>query len=256
MVRRSHKLLSSLLAGLVLGGLLSATATAQSGGSSMFGSNSPSNRSAAGMASMGGTNFNGMSGGLGGSGSLFGNSAFGNNGMTGGMNNRNGTGANGRTNNGANQNQGNFVGRNVNPNQFIGGNNMTGTGNQGQQNQRRQGGLRNRIQNNDDFQGENAGRNNSGQAPLLRPRQQIGFNVPRPPQVQRESQLRTRFAKVTERNASMKGITLVTDDTGAVVLQGSVPSESVAKLAVKLVRFEPGVTSVRSELIYPGIPAE
>jgi hypothetical protein len=205
------------------------------------------------MASMGGTNFSGMSAGLGGTGSAFGASGM-TGGMAGNMNNRNGQAANARTNTG--QNQGNFIGRNVDPNQFIGGNNKTAGGNRGQQNQRRQGNLGNRNRNNDDFQGDNFSRSGSNQAPLLRAQQQIGFEVSRPSQTRRQSQLQTRFSKLTERHASIKGVTLVMDDTGTVVLQGSVPSESAAKLAEKLVRLEPGVSSVRSELLYPGIPAQ
>lgn len=228
-------------------GLNAATAVAQS--SSMFGSNSPSNRSASGMSSMGGTNFNGMSGGSGSTGSVFGSSAFGSNSMMGGANSRTGTGTNANGRNATGTNQGNFIGRNVNPNQFIGGNNQIG-GTLNQQNQRRQGN-RNRDNNDNNPFNENGGRNGSNSAPALRAQQKIGFEVPRLQPQRKQAELQSRFVKLTESKAAMRGVSVATEEDGSVVLQGDVVSASVAKLAEKLVRLEPGVSSVRNELSYP-----
>ncbi|HUQ70286.1 MAG TPA: BON domain-containing protein [Planctomycetaceae bacterium] len=217
--------------------------------SSMFGASSMSSRSTSGSTSLSGGSTSGSMGnafgssGMGNLANMMGGQSGGMNGMNNGMmgNNRGATGMG---------NQGNFVGRNTNPNQFIGSNQMTGA-NTGQLNNRPSQGNRNSTNNPNGTQNPAA-----NQPPALRARQKIGFDFPKPQGEKLQSQVQTRFAKLTRRNASMKGITFSLDDTGAVVLQGGVPSESAAKLAEKLVRLEPGVKAVRSELTYPTANAE
>lgn len=231
--------------------------------SSMFGGSSPSNRSASGMNSMGSSNFGGSSsalggGGTGGFGSGFGAAGSGGTGMGGANRGQTGMGANGARNQGG-ANQGNFVGRNGDPNQFIGINNLTG-GNAGQNNnrqsQRGQGNRNGNNGNNGNTQNQNMNAANNNQMPALRARQKIGFAFTRPQTARLQTQIQTRFAKLTQRNANLKDVTFSTDESGAVVLQGEVASASAAKLAEKLVRLEPGVKVVRSELTYPALTAE
>ena len=201
------------------------------------------------------------SGGMGGlsSGGGFGNTGMG--GMGGAGGGRGGTGG-GNTGSafGNNQgaNQGGFVGRNVNPNQFIGLNTLTG-GNPGQLNNGRQnslGGLGNRNTNLNSQQNLNSSNSGQNQGVPLRARQKVAFEYPKPQLATVQSAVQVRLDKFSTRNAALKSVTLAVDDTGAIVLHGDVASESTARLAEKLVRLEPGVKSVRSELTYPATPAE
>jgi hypothetical protein len=249
---------------------LANVAVAQS--TSMFGSSSVSNRSSGmGMGSMGGMGMGGF-GGMGGMGmSGMGMSGFGGMGGLGGMGgfggmsgqgmgmNRGTTGFGTPGNTFGGSPQGAFVGRNVNPNQFVGMNAMTG-GAQGRQNTtNRQGtggagrNLGLNLSNLNLMQNLNQGGSASQatQPPMLRARQKVAFEVPRRQPTAVESSLQAHFGKLTSRNAALKGVTLSLDEKGVVVLQGDVASESAARLAEKIVRLEPGVRQVRSELSYP-----
>lgn len=191
--------------------------------------------------SMGGGGMGGMSGGLGGggvSGNNFGGTRAGSNfGQNSGM----GMGA---------QGQGNFVGRNAN--QFVGMNAMTGSNMQGGMNGGRQnflGGNRGGL-NLDGQQNFNQNGGMQQQVPL-RAQQRIAFEYPRLAHPAMQTQVETRFNKLTTRHPHIQGVKFEADDAGLVVLRGEVKSESAAKLAEKLVRLEPGVKSVRSELTFP-----
>jgi hypothetical protein len=208
-----------------------------------------------GMGSLGGmsggmsglsSGLGGMSGGLGGAaGGLGGGGVSGNN--FGGVKAGSNFGANSGMGLGG-QGQGNFIGRNAN--QFVGMNAMTGAGMQGG------AGLQN-------FNGGNRGgmnlnnlqnfNQNGGQQQLvpIRAQQRIAFDYPKVAAPAVQTQVQVRFNKLTAKFPALHGITFAADEAGVVVLSGEVKSASAAKLAEKLVRLEPGVKSVRSELTYP-----
>lgn len=235
---------------------------------SMFGSNSVSNRgsSASGASGFGSSGFGSQGsgfgssgfGGLSGSGGL-GNLGAGGVGAAGG--NRSGTGfGNSGSGFGNNQgaNQAGFIGRNVNPNQFIGLNTLTG-GNQGQLNNGRQnvlGALGNRNANLTGLQNLNPPNSGQNQPTPLRARQKIAFEYTKPQPAAIHSAVQLRLGKFTARNALLKNITVSVDDRGVAVLHGNAGSVSTARLAENLVRQEPGVKSVRSELTYPATAEE
>lgn len=188
--------------------------------------------------SMGGGSMGGMSGGGGVSGNNFGGARVGSNfGANSGM----GMGA---------QGQGNFIGRNAN--QFIGMNAMTGSNMQGGMNAGRQnflGGNRGGL-NLDGQQNFNQNGGMQQQIPL-RAQQRVAFEYPKVAHPAMQTQVETRFNKLTARHPHIQGVTFAADESGVVVLSGEVKSEAAAKLAEKLVRLEPGVKSVRSGLTFP-----
>ncbi|MBM4076465.1 MAG: BON domain-containing protein, partial [Planctomycetes bacterium] len=151
---------------------------------------------------------------------------------------------------GANQNGG-ILGRNNNQNQLLGRNqqgmmqgnfdnnfNNFGRGNAGRGN--RNLGL-NQLNN----QNQSA---NSSQTPLVRPRQAVGFDFPRNRPSAVQSHLETRLAKQSKRHAGLSSVTVVVDDQGNVILQGTVKSPADRKLAENLIYLEPGIKKVRNEL--------
>lgn len=250
----------------VCAGVLSLAASplaAQS--NSMFGSNSVSNRgsssSSSGMGGFGNSGFGSQgggsgSGGLGGLGAIGGLGGLSQGGFGGAGGNRGGAGGNTGSAFGNNQgaNQGGFIGRNADPSQFIGLNTLTG-GNQGQLNSGRrnsQGGLGNRNTNLNGMQNLNPANSGQNQAPSLRARQKVAFEYPKRQPAQVQTAVRLRIGKVPP----LKHVTLSVDDEGAIVLSGEVASESAARMAEKLVRLEPGVKSVRSELTFPAPNAD
>lgn len=178
-------------------------------------------------------------------------------------NNRGGTGS-GFGNNA----QGGFVGRNVNPNQFIGMNQNTGGNGQGmngmqsmfggQGGNRGLGGLGGRGGNNPVLNNFDQNQNSQGQnqQQSLRARQKIAFTYTNPRTAGIHTHVQQRFGKLTERNVAMKNVQFAAEGSGTVVLRGQVASQADAKLAEKLVRLEPGVKSVRSELTFPAPAAE
>jgi osmotically-inducible protein OsmY len=85
----------------------------------------------------------------------------------------------------------------------------------------------------------------------IRAQQRIAFEYPKITAPAMQTQAQVRFNKLTANSPAMRGVTLAAEDGGVVVLKGQVASESAAKLAEKLVRLEPGVKSVRSELTFP-----
>ncbi len=256
------------VAALWVGALSLAASPLAAQSNSMFGSNSVSNRgsSASGASGFGGSGFGSQGssfgssgfGGLGGSGGLGG---LGDGGVGGAGGNRGGTGfGNSGSGSGNNQgaNQAGFVGRNVNPNQFIGLNTLTG-GNQGQLNNGRQnllGALGNRNANLSGQQNLNPTNSGQNQPTPLRARQKIAFEYSKPQPAAIHSAVQLRLGKFSSRNALLKNITVSVDDRGVAVLHGDAGSASTARLAENLVRQEPGVKSVRSELTYPAIAEE
>lgn len=216
-----------------------------------------------GFGGMGG--LGGMSGGMGGMGGGFGGMG-GNSGFGGMGNNRGGMGGGF----GANA-QGGFVGRNTNPNQFIGMNQNTGGNAQGmnglqsmfggQGGNRGLGSLGGRGGNSPVLNNFDQNQNNSAQnqQQSLRARQKVAFTYTNPRTISNigiHTHVQQRFGKLTERNVAMKNVQFATEGSSTVVLRGQVASQSDAKLAEKLVRLEPGVRSVRSELTFPAPSAD
>jgi len=230
------------------GGRTGSTGSTGMGGSSGFGSS--------GFGNAG-------SSGFGNSGSSFGSSGFGQGGMgSGGMGS---TGMGGMGQNGmgmgGQQQGGNFLGANNNPNQFL------GRGNTGQQGGMGQNGMMNQFGNNNrggnrgnnlntmnsmlgGMNGMNSGMNNRSQQ-VIRPRQRVAFDYPVPKTDTMHVNLKSQLERVAVRNPGMSNVLLSVDPSGELVLRGAVKSEADAKLAVNLVRLEPGVRSVRNELTFP-----
>jgi hypothetical protein len=157
---------------------------------------------------------------------------------------------------GQNRNNG-FIGRNTDPNAFIGANNQTGnvtgqTGNLGRGNQgagRRQldAGLMNAL--NGGQQGGLGGQQN--QQLIIRPRQKIAFEYTQPEFQAVVSTTQTRIEKLAVRYPQFADMRLQQETDGTVILRGTAPSEADAKLAENMIRLEPGVRRVRNELVYP-----
>jgi hypothetical protein len=258
--------------GIALACLIANSAWGQN--TSMFGRSSVSNRgSSMGTGSGFGSSFGGMSGfGSGGLGSFGGGLG----GFGGGMGGFGSTGLGGQGFGGmrggsgfGNQNmglggaaQGGFVGRNTDASQFVGRNANTG-GAQGQfgagnrntnlNRQNSTGGLggRNLGLNLDQGLNANQGGAASNQVPMLRAPQRVAFEFTRPQPTSFASNLQKHFNKLTARNEALKNVTLSVEDDGTAVLQGEAASLAAARLAERLVRLEPGVKNVRSELTVP-----
>ena len=175
-----------------------------------------------------------------------------------GLNGQTGLGTNGQAGFGgqnqlgANGNNGGILGRNTNQNQFLGRNaqNQGVGGNNGQGGGRGGGGNRRTGQESlNGGGGANGG--NANQSQLVRPRLEVGFDFPKPKTGNIQVALETRLTKLAVKTPGMKSITVAVEDKGEVILRGEVGSESESKLAVELLRLEPGVQSIRSELTFP-----
>lgn len=154
-----------------------------------------------------------------------------------------------------NNQQGNFLGRNINANQFLGRSPQGTTQGQNQNQQNNRGRATNRGgQNNFNQQQQQQMFNNqtaggaANQQPPIRPRLKIDFEFPKPQLVELSGKLEARIIK----NKAMKDIKITTDpSSGDLVLTGNVANEHDAKLAVSRLMIEPGVRNVRNELTYP-----
>ena len=234
--------------------------TGSSGGGG-FGSSSLGGGSSFGGGGLGSSGLGGGmgSGGLGGGGM----GSMGGGGMGGGMNGMGGGGL------GGGQNQNALLG--TNPNQFIGGNGGNqGNGRNGQMNMNggmmnqmgnnrgRAGGGRNNLESLNSMMnngGNFGGNNNNGVAPI-RPRQRVAFEYPVPKGEILHTTLQTHLTRVAIRNPALSSVQLTTNPGGEIVVRGAVKSEADAKLAVNLLRLEPGVRTVRSELTFPAADAK
>lgn len=171
---------------------------------------------------------------------------------------------------GGNQQGGNFLG--VNANQFLGSsaggqnqqggrngmNGMNGMGMNGMNGGNRAGGNRGGLNTmNSMMNGMNSGANNR-QQPMVRPRQKVAFDYPAPKVEEIHTNMNTQLQRIAIKNPGLSNVMLTSEGPGQMVLRGVVKSEADAKLAANLVRLEPGVRSVRSELTFPpeNAPAE
>lgn len=206
-----------------------------SSSSSMFGSTGGGGNtgsSAFGSSSTGSTGQQGL-----------GQIGFGNTGQT----NRNATGA---------QGQSGFLGANNNTNNFLGRNTQGQQANQNQNAQRNNRGgqrgldqeLQNLLNGNGQLGNSNA---NASKNTGVRPRQKVAFEHPTLKAPAIVTGLEDRFGKLSIRYPHLKNVELSVADDGIIVLRGAVDSEHAAKVTESLVRLEPGVKSIRSELTFP-----
>lgn len=211
----------------------------------------------------GNTGQNGQGGGStsmfsgGGSSSAFGSSSLGGAGQSGfGQTGNTGFGQNRNTGFGTqNQNNG-FLGRNTDPNAFIGRNNQGQTGNlngqtgnlgRGNQGNRRQ--LDSNLMNM--LNGGQQGGGQQNQQPVIRPRQKVAFEYPQPQLTSIVVATQKRIEKLAVRYPHLRDVNVTQEEDGTVVLRGTAPSESDAKVAENMLRLEPGVRRVRNELVFP-----
>lgn len=156
------------------------------------------------------------------------------------------------------QNQGGgFIGGNNNQN-LIGRNTQNQGGAQGMNGQMNNmfGGGNNRGQRGNNMNlmnslfGNNGGNSNSNTGPVIRPRQKVAFDYPVPSGEMLQTTLQTQITQVSKRHPKLSNILISTGASGEVVLRGAVKTQADAKLAEHLVRFEPGVRTVRNELTF------
>ena len=235
--------------------------TGSTGGSSNFGSTSGFGGStgSSGFGNSGFGNAGGFTGGLG-------NGGLGGGGLGGGM----GTGAGGLGAMGLGGNGMGALGQNQGGG-FIGGNNNQGLIGRNNQNQNGMGGMNGMM---NQFGGGNMNRgqrgnlnmnsinsmfgnnnnSNANTAPPIRPRQKVAFDYPVPKGDALQTNLQVQLTAVAKRNPKLSNVLVSTGDAGEVILRGAVKTEADAKLAEHLVRFEPGVRSVRNELTFTATP--
>lgn len=141
----------------------------------------------------------------------------------------------------------------IGQNQFIGRNSTNGlVGNTmaGQQN-----GVASFFQGLQGFQG-NGGRNANSQSRgqagadrlTIRPAMRIGFETTPRASTISSPRFATRFSDIIERRPELRGVNFVTDESGRVLLRGTVANEGARDLAAAIVRLEPGVRDVVNEL--------
>jgi len=148
--------------------------------------------------------------------------------------------------------QGGFVGRDDNTGRFVGdqrGTPQQSQGGGGRQFGNRGGGNRATGRAFGDG-GQFGGRGNQGSARrIVRPRQEIAFTYRRPETSQINSSLRIRFQQISLRQPALRSVLVVLDEQGAATLTGQVNSAETMRLAAIMVRLEPGVRSIKNELI-------
>lgn len=214
---------SGLAIGLI--GILATSASAQA--NSLFGNSSPTNTG-------GGTANRGSAvGGAGGGTQLQGNALTGGIGTTelGDLANTVGQGA--------------FVGRSDNTGRFVGNANASQQTNNSQQ----------RFRGVQNTGGRNVqpGANSGGQTRLtVRPVHRVAFSFQSRTPAKLQSALTRQFVKLASRNPRFQGLTLALNGSSEVVIRGTVKTESARRLAAAMAKLEPGVRSVKNEIVVSG----
>ncbi len=103
------------------------------------------------------------------------------------------------------------------------------------------GGMNNQFGNN---------QNNRNQS-KIRTSVKLGFSAPPMTNTARSTQIQTRLAKIPTTVAGASGIQVSMEGRTA-VLRGTVASQADERMMQRMVSLEPGVSTVRSELNYPG----
>ena len=90
---------------------------------------------------------------------------------------------------------------------------------------------------------------------MIRPSLRLGFTPLRRPsqdvsRVVRRSFLRLaiRSTRIAETNPALSNVTIVAGKSGALTLQGSVPTQAARRLAENILRMEPGVRKIQNDL--------
>lgn len=237
-------------ASLVVGAWMSAPQSVQAQGNSLFGGSGLTKSGTGGISgSMMGTGFgstSGSSAGRGGAGgalggALGGASQFGGQGQSPFGGTSGGMGANPFGTTGAN-NSG-MVGRNSGA--FAGNSQAGQTGaNAGRA-------TRNFGNGGNAGQRGNNGRDNSPPertTSMIRPRQRVAFEFDAKTPVAVATKMTTRMVKISRKNPSLKGVEIKVDGED-IVLTGKVKTAEQSRLAAILLRQEPGVKSIRNELV-------
>src|SRR5690606_34402977 len=82
----------------------------------------------------------------------------------------------------------------------------------------------------------------------LRPTLRVGFEAPSVPPTVATERVTVLMTNIAERRPQLTGVTVLGDDSGRVVLRGSVANDDARRLAAALVRLEPGVRQVVNEI--------
>ena len=154
-----------------------------------------------------------------------------------------------------------FVGRGNSANGFVGRNTNGQTNNQARS-FRQQGFGGNQRRGNRNNGGSNPNNNvaneNSPAATRtqIRPRHEVAFEYSKPAAAKVAEALRARLQVLAGRRTDLNALDVDFDaEHGEATLRGSVKSEQAAKVIEAMIRMEPGVRSVRSELIIAANPA-
>ena len=76
----------------------------------------------------------------------------------------------------------------------------------------------------------------------------IGFDTPATVPTVSTARFTERFADIVARRPALRGVNVEADESGRVLLKGTVDSEGARDLAAAIVRLEPGVRDVVNEL--------
>ena len=142
---------------------------------------------------------------------------------------------------GQSQNQGRFIGSQFSGQQQIrggttGGRNTFTAGRGQSRNRGGQNTNRNRA----------TGRNT--RTKRVRPRHRVAFSFNSPSMVAAKASLDVRFSMLLDRRPEFRGVKIVAGKAGELTLSGKVPDATARRMAVALVRMEPGVRKVTNQL--------
>ena len=142
---------------------------------------------------------------------------------------------------GQSQNQGRFIGSQFSGQQQIRGGNTGGrntfTAGRGQGRNRGGGNTnRNRV----------TGRNT--RTKRVRPRHRVAFSFNTPSMASAKASLDVRFSLLLDRRPQFRGVKIVAGKAGELTRSGQVPDATARRMAVALVRMEPGVRKVTNQL--------
>jgi hypothetical protein len=96
---------------------------------------------------------------------------------------------------------------------------------------------------------QGGGRNQMDQQRTVRPRQRVAFGYDPPTVAAVNAVVQTRIERLSTRRPELADVSLVLDGSGVARLRGAVPDAESARLAVAIVRLEPGVLTVENELV-------
>lgn len=82
----------------------------------------------------------------------------------------------------------------------------------------------------------------------VRPRHRVAFSFSSRSMTTIKTSLDTRFSFLLPRRPEFKGVTIAVGKAGELTLAGEVPSATARRMAVAMVRMEPGVRKVTNEL--------